>query len=71
MWKNRRWWRRKSYMGNLEEHGPMKVDPSLEGKPINPRWLEWLMGFPLGWTAGITEIGLRHSAIRSSRKSQK
>ena len=32
---------------------------------LNPTWVEWLMGFPLGWTA------LKHWATRSSRKSRK
>ena len=32
---------------------------------LNPTWVEWLMGFPLGWTA------LEHSATRSSRRSRK
>ena len=30
---------------------------------LNPSWVEWLMGFPLGWTA------LERSATPSSRKS--
>jgi hypothetical protein len=30
---------------------------------LNPTWVEWLMGFPLGWTV------LRRSETRSSRKS--
>lgn len=21
------------------------------GGPLNPTWVEWLMGFPIGWTA--------------------
>jgi hypothetical protein len=25
-------------------------DPSLVGGRLNPTWVEWLMGFPLGWT---------------------
>jgi hypothetical protein len=25
-------------------------DPSLIGGKLNPMWVEWLMGFPLGWT---------------------
>jgi hypothetical protein len=33
--------------------------------PLNPTWVEWLMGFPLGWT----DCG--DSATRSSRKSLK
>ena len=32
---------------------------------LNPTWVEWLMGFPLGWT----DCG--DSATRSSRKSRK
>ena len=32
---------------------------------LNPTWVEWLMGFPLGWTA------LEPSATPSSRKSRK
>lgn len=32
---------------------------------LNPTWVEWLMGFPLGWTA------LKHWATRLSRKSSK
>lgn len=32
---------------------------------LNPTWVEWLMGFPMGWTA------LKDSATQSSRKSRK
>ena len=32
---------------------------------LNPTWVEWLMGFPLGWTA------LERSETPSSRKSRK
>lgn len=24
---------------------------ALVGGPLNPEWCEWLMGFPIGWTA--------------------
>jgi hypothetical protein len=34
------------------------------GGALNPEWVEWLMGFPIGWTA------LPPSATPSSRKSQ-
>lgn len=34
------------------------------GGTLNPRWVEWLMGFPDGWT----DLGL--SATPSSRKSR-
>lgn len=41
-----------------------------EGKPhssgsLNPTWVEWLMGFPIGWT------DLKHSETPSSRKSSR
>lgn len=32
---------------------------------LNPQWVEWLMGFPLGWTDS------KHWETRSSRKSRK
>jgi len=35
------------------------------GGALNPTWVEWLMGFPLGWTVCDA------SATRSSRKSSK
>jgi hypothetical protein len=25
--------------------------PNAVGGPLNPTWVEWLMGWPLGWTA--------------------
>lgn len=34
------------------------------GGPLNPQWVEWLMGFPTGWTA------LPPSATPSSRRSR-
>lgn len=38
--------------------------PEQAGGSLNPTWVEWLMGFPLGWTV------LEPSATPSSRKSQ-
>lgn len=38
---------------------------AVAGGALNPTWVEWLMGFPLGWT----DCGA--SATRSSRKSSK
>jgi hypothetical protein len=35
------------------------------GGSLNPTWVEWLMGFPLEWTA------LKDSATPLSRKSRK
>ena len=39
-----------------------KRDPSVVGGALNPPWVEWLMGFPLGWT------DLDHSATPSCPK---
>ena len=39
--------------------------PSVAGGSLNPTWVEWLMGFPAGWTA------LEPSEMPSSRKSSK
>jgi hypothetical protein len=39
--------------------------PNAVGGPLNPLWVEWLMGFPLGWS----DCG--PSATRPSRKSQR
>jgi len=38
---------------------------AVAGGALNPTWVEWLMGFPLGWT------DLGDSATPSSRKSSK
>jgi site-specific DNA-cytosine methylase len=37
---------------------------SIAGGPLNPEWVEWLMGFPVGWTA------LPPSVTPSSRRSR-
>jgi hypothetical protein len=38
---------------------------TIAGGSLNPTWVEWLMGFPLGWTV------LEHWVTPSSRKSRK
>jgi hypothetical protein len=43
---------------------PQEVAKAVGGS-LNPTWVEWLMGFPLGWT------DLGRSATPSSRKSRK
>jgi hypothetical protein len=49
-----------SRRAGLQSHGKNVVTGSL-----NPTWVEWLMGYPLEWTA------LEPSAMPSSRKSRK
>lgn len=39
------------------------------GTPISPRFYEWLMGYPLDWTAGKEIRESKPSATPSSRKS--
>jgi hypothetical protein len=41
------------------------VSPEELNGALNPTWVEWLMGFPLGWTV------CNPSATPSSRKSPK
>lgn len=45
------------------------VGPSRESGSLNPQWVEWLMGFPIGWTdldASVTLLS-RNRSIRSLR----
>jgi hypothetical protein len=30
---------------------------------LNPRWVEWLMGFPVGWS-NYTPLGTRKSSFK-------
>jgi DNA (cytosine-5)-methyltransferase 1 len=50
------------YVNALPDNYDMTTAPT---GSLNPTWVEWLMGFPLGWTA------LDPLATRSSRKSRK
>jgi DNA (cytosine-5)-methyltransferase 1 len=51
--------------------------PPLDGGRLNPNWVEWLMGFPAGWTdldASETQLcpkWLRSSGGRSSKRKPK
>ena len=53
-------------------HSPRKVDHGAQlanqaGGALNPTWVEWLMGFPLGWTA-CADWAMRKS--RPKRRSR-
>jgi len=50
--------------GNKEKLEQVGLQKMATGQ-LNPRWVEWLMGYPPGWTA------LEDSAMPSSRKSRK
>lgn len=41
---------KKGHKGNLEEVVAV-IDPSAVGGSLNPDWVEWLMGWPVGMTA--------------------
>jgi hypothetical protein len=53
--------------GSMQEWGGsgswIRDHPELATGSLNPTWVEWLMGYPLGWTACAA------SATRSSRRS--
>jgi hypothetical protein len=60
---------------------PKDTLPNAAGGSLNPEWVEWLMGFPLGWTNLTAEElqavskterhGLRPSVTRSSQVSSR
>lgn len=50
IYKHRKWWIRERSFPNLEELPMRPGYEHLAGEPINPQWLEWHMGFPIGWT---------------------
>ena len=57
----------KSGKGKTQAERGRTAGPSLSeaiGGSLNPTWVEWLMGFPLGWT------DLGDSATRSCRRSR-
>ncbi len=53
---------REGYLARIER-GYSQPLPEEVGGPLNPTWVEWLMGFPEKWT------DLEHSATPSSPKS--
>lgn len=59
--------RRARMKASGEWHSPNLNDVAAPGGQLNPRWVEWLMGFPLGWTA--LEPSETPSSLRSPRSS--
>jgi hypothetical protein len=61
-------WPTPSVCGNYNHKGASVTSgdglATVVGGSLNPAWVEWLMGYPLGWT------DLGGSATRSSRKSR-
>lgn len=49
VYKSRRFYKRKRYFGNLEELASHPDYGHLNGKCINPEWMEWIMGWVIGW----------------------
>ena len=51
---------------NAEQYGKRGMPlPRVAGGMLNPKWVEWLMGYPLGWTVCAAWV------TRSSRRSRK
>jgi hypothetical protein len=63
--RNHTVWRRPDGEPQNLENAVAARDPELIGGALNPTWVEWLMGFPLGWT------DCEHLAMPSFRKSLK
>jgi hypothetical protein len=48
--RNHKVWRRPDGEPQNLENAVAAVDPSAIGGQLNPAWVEWLMGYPDGWT---------------------
>ena len=48
--RNHKVWRRPDGEPQNLENALAAVQPETIGGQLNPTWVEWLMGFPLGWT---------------------
>lgn len=55
--------------GSLKQRS--RALPNQAGGPLNPTWVEWLMGFPVDWTDGVAAPACARSATRSSRSARK
>lgn len=47
---------RASSGGGADSHGRPQLSTAAGG-PLNPQWLEWFMGFPVGWTNPLGVLG--------------
>lgn len=51
-------------------HSPDLNDVAAPGGQLNPMWVEWLMGWPLGWTGlSVSATGRSHSKRRQRTSS--
>jgi len=48
--RNHTVWARSTDKPQNLENRVAAVEPSAIGGKLNPTWVEWLMGFPTGWT---------------------
>lgn len=58
--------RREGYGLNLEEVVAVRGET---GGYLNPRWIEWLMGFPAGWSSTNFTASATLSSPRSENSS--
>jgi hypothetical protein len=57
--------------GQVDSPGAGRSLPREAGGHLNPAWVEWLMGFPEGWTVVADVPDSANSATPSSRRKQK
>lgn len=63
-------WKGKSQRGNYDR--AKDCLPNAVGGQLNPTWVEWLMGFPIGWTElDASEIALYRKLRKSLQKQLK
>ncbi len=48
--RNHKVWKRPDGEPQNLENAIAAADPSAIGGQLNPEWVEWLMGYPAGWT---------------------
>ena len=59
-------------LNEMEEAGVISAEERRSmaagnGGQLNPTWVEWLMGFPLGWTdLSASETPLSHNSFTQS-----
>lgn len=58
-----------SVRAQTRDYSPNLNDVAAPGGQLNPTWVEWLMGFPLGWTE-LRGSGMQLYRFRRGRRSR-
>jgi hypothetical protein len=61
------------YTRNTVNLGAIFVDRSKGTGTLNPDWVEWLMGYPVGWTrnVGYTNPAARRALLKALKTERK